>query len=206
MSQKRALKIVGILVLVSVLALTINAILIKKFPDKFGVKKNLQQIVDTDPKSKVEADELPINEMEIANTMKNNRNVWSWPYDSAVPVYHHANLDIYSGKIKEEGALNGITVYLAMDPIIKDSVTDSYSREDTIPDDFSESGPADTLSDNDFVELKGAGIENLIGESHELADVTDDSEISIEIIPNALIDKSGLQTIWIIFYNIPRKI
>ncbi|NLJ70853.1 MAG: hypothetical protein GX328_05255 [Clostridiaceae bacterium] len=183
MSQKTALKTVGIMVLISVLALTINAILVKKFPDKFGAKRNLEQVANTDPKNKVEADELPINEMEIVNTTKNNRDVWSWPYDSAVPVYHHANLDIYSGKTKEEGTLNGITVYLAMDPIVETNV------DDTISDDSSESDQEDA-----FNEPERAGIEDLIGQSSEPEEIMDDSEIIIETIPNALINKDGLQT------------
>lgn len=193
MSQKTALKTVGILVLVSVLALTINAILVKKFPDKFGVKNNLQQ-VDTDPKNKVEADELPINEMKMVNTTKNNRDVWSWPYDSAVPVYHHANLDIYSGKTKEEGALEGITVYLSMDSIIEDAEADSLSRDDIISENNSESEESDNSSDDYFNDTEGAGIENLIGTIPESVETMEDSGVSIETIPNALIDKKSLQT------------
>ncbi|MGB4609205.1 MAG: hypothetical protein WBH77_01115 [Saccharofermentanales bacterium] len=193
MSQKTALKTVGILVLVSVLVLTINAILVKKFPDKFGAKKDRKQVADTDSKNKVEADELPINEMEMADTTKNNRNVWSWPYDSAVPVYHHANLDIYSGKTKEEGTLNGITVYLALDPVIEDSLSDLNNPDEALADDSSINERADTLSDTDFTEPKRAGIENLTGESYETAGAADDSDISIETIPNALIDKKDLQ-------------
>ncbi|HHT25596.1 MAG TPA: hypothetical protein GXZ76_08830 [Clostridiaceae bacterium] len=194
MSQKTALKTVGILVLISVLVLTINAILVKKYPDKFGVNKNLQQVADTDSKNKIKADELPINEMDMANTTKNNRNVWSWPYDSAVPVYHHANLDIYSGKTKEEGTLNGITVYLAMDPIVENSVADSPGVSDPISNNSSGNEQTDALSDDDFTGSQGAGIENLIGESAKSAQATEDSGISIETIPNALIAKNGLQT------------
>ena len=42
--QKTALKTVGILVLISVLALGINAILIKAFPEKFGREEQLQEV------------------------------------------------------------------------------------------------------------------------------------------------------------------
>jgi len=49
--------------------------------------------------------------MKLTDTTKNNRDVWSWPYDSSVPVYHHANLEIFQGKTKEETTLEGIKVY-----------------------------------------------------------------------------------------------
>lgn len=135
MSQKTALKTVGILVLISVLALGINAILIKAFPEKFGREEQLQEVDIQEEKA--EADELPLNEMNISDTTKNNRDVWSWPYDSAVPVYHHANLDIYQGRIKEDTTLEGITIYLSMDSIADQTSlneTQSETEEETAPD------------------------------------------------------------------------
>ena len=133
--------------------------------------------------------------MEIVNTTKNNRDVWSWPYDSAVPVYHHANLDIYSGK-RKEGSLNGITIYLAMDRVIVDNHANAeeMADTDTTSDDYPGSGQQAELFGDAFADAEISGNDNLNGENSESAENMDDSEIVIETIPNALVNKKGLQT------------
>ncbi len=119
MSQKKALKIIGILFLVSVIALSVKSLLSRKYPEKFDAKakyENAQHEAENQQRedAAATADELPINEMQITQTTKNNRNIWSWPYDSTVPIYHNVNLDLYQNKIKDETSLQNITVYLSV--------------------------------------------------------------------------------------------
>lgn len=171
MSQKTALKTVGILVLISVLALGINFILIKAFPEKFDPQEKAKTEEHEDQKT--EADELPINEMKLTDTTKNNRDVWSWPYDSAVPVYHYANLEIYQGKTKEETTLEGIKVYLALDPVESSVSTETIEQEADSSIDQENDEQADPLENSE----------------------DDEGEMVFETIPNLLINDQDLQDI-----------
>ncbi len=116
MSQKKALKIVAILFSISLIVLIVTGILKKAFPEKFDNSLREQEIKNAVEEER-QADELPINEMAMSGTMKNNRNVWSWPYDSTVPIYHNVDLNIYQNRIKDDTALEGITVYLSATPV-----------------------------------------------------------------------------------------
>lgn len=144
MSQKTALKTIAILVLISLLAIGGNAILVRAFPDKFGQEVHQSADLESSP-DLLKADELPINEMEIDQTSKNNRNVWAWPYDSAVPVYHTANLDIYQDRAKDESTLEGITVYLSLDPIeiMPTMKENSQANDQDSPEENTEDGSDD---------------------------------------------------------------
>ncbi|NLJ95244.1 MAG: hypothetical protein GX326_07130 [Clostridiaceae bacterium] len=112
MSQKQALKIVGILTLISIVVLVVHGILVDKYPQEFDRAAKNDTILPEQNDEAI-ADELPINQMQVESTTKNNQNVFSWPYDSAVPIYHQADLEIYLNKVKDENALSGITIYLS---------------------------------------------------------------------------------------------
>lgn len=135
MSQKKALKIIGILFLVSVIALSIKSVLVRKYPEKFDAKAKYEKTQHDVEKQNAEAaaaaaDELPIHEMQIIQTTKNNRNVWSWPYDSTVPIYHNVDLGLYQNKIKDETSLQNITVYLSISADSSEASTESVNDGD----------------------------------------------------------------------------
>lgn len=140
MTQKQALKIVASLVVISLIALAVMGVLRRSYPEKFDPEVRFQMEKKAEQANKTTADELPINEMDYKATSKNSRGVWAWPYDSAVPVYHNVQLDLYQNRIKDENSLKGITVYLAIDSLTnidtesKGSQTGSGHQENNTSD------------------------------------------------------------------------
>lgn len=131
MSQKKALKIVTILFSISLIALIVTGVLKKTYPEKFDANQKEQEINNAVEQERAN-DELPINEMAASQTTKNNRNVWSWPYDSTVPIYHNIDLNLYQNRLKDETALTGIKVYLSATRLLsKPRVPDSDSPVST---------------------------------------------------------------------------
>lgn len=174
MSQKKALKIVSILFVCSLIVIIVHAVLLHVFPEKF----DKETAIDNEQEAEdIVLDELPINEVLASATTKNTQNVFSWTYDSSVPIYHQVDLSIYNSKVKDENALNGITVYLSQNKV----TTSSASKENV-----------ESLDEND----ENSGIisesdENIINLNQEYTD--DDYQ---KILNNILLQtKNNLESI-----------
>ncbi len=177
MSQKQAFKIISILFLISTITLTVRFFVVRKNPEKYdrlAKFESVQSQADEAQEQEIinNADELPINEMTVQQTTKNNRNVWSWPYDSAVPIYHNVNLDLYKNKLKDETALQNVTVYLSI-TAREDAMTEASDETSDATESIAATAETDLADGSADLTTESETAESAIADENQLESETE---------------------------------
>lgn len=111
MTQKKALRLLQIIV-ISSLVLLVMGFIFKRVKPEWYLKQSAKTPEALQAARHMLLDELPLQENDPAKTRPNERGILVWPETSMVPDYHKADLSIYRGRSKNEKALEGILVFI----------------------------------------------------------------------------------------------
>lgn len=111
LTGSRARKQLLIILLVSVLLLVGGGVLRKSKPELYLKEKAVTPEELAQERYKL-LDELPLKQIDPKTLQPNEKQVIAWPESSSVPDFHKTDLSIYRGRVRNEKALEGITIFL----------------------------------------------------------------------------------------------
>lgn len=111
MNQRKALKTLGLLILISLSLFLLNFILRRAKPELY-LQESLKDPAELAISKHNLLDDLPLTESDTKNLKRNDHGVLAWPLESVLPAYHKADLNLYQDRSKNEHALEGILVFI----------------------------------------------------------------------------------------------
>ncbi|MDY5835620.1 MAG: hypothetical protein SPK23_00630, partial [Eubacteriales bacterium] len=112
MTQRKAWRILSLLLVASLFLLALNFILAKLKPELY-LEARRESPLDLAMAQYALMDDLGLQDDNVPNiSQKNDRGVYVWPASSVLPEYRKADLSLYRGRAKNEHALEGITVFI----------------------------------------------------------------------------------------------
>lgn len=118
MTQRKAFRILSILIVASLLILVFNLIMSKVRPELY-LEVQRESPLDLAMAQYALLDDLSLqdsNDPEISQ--KNERGIFMWPASSVLPEYRKADLSLYRGRAKNSHALEGITIFIDAGEIV----------------------------------------------------------------------------------------
>lgn len=122
MTQRKAFRILSILVVASLLILALNLILSKIKPELY-LEARRESPLDLAMAQYALMDDLSLQDENAPNlSQKNDRGIFVWPASSVLPEYRKADLNLYRGRAKNEHALEGITIFIDAGEVVAPKV------------------------------------------------------------------------------------